>query len=324
MRPPNDANLTARGECRETLDENKTGGRREDPFFDDATELKRAPALRDPEFGARNGGDGRFAKGETRRRRTRRLRPVAQERLQKVIAQAGVASRRKAETLIADGRVRVNGRVVRELGTKVDPRKDKVEVDGRRLVAEKPVYLVLNKPRAVVSTLDDPEGRETVGQLMKAVPERVFPVGRLDYHTSGVLLLTNDGAMSEALLRPGSGVPKQYLAKMAGHLDVPELDKLRNGVRLDDGYVTRPAEVYVERTEERVTWVHVTLFEGKNRQIHRMGDAIGHRVMRLSRLSFAEITTEGLRPGRYRPLTGKELERLKKRYLNPAKRRQNG
>ncbi|MEM1414549.1 MAG: pseudouridine synthase [Myxococcota bacterium] len=249
---------------------------------------------------------------------------MAQERLQKVIAQAGVASRRKAEALITDGRVRVNGKVVTELGTRVDPRKDKVEVDGRRLVAEKPVYLVLNKPRATVSTLGDPEGRPTVGDLVKSVPERVFPVGRLDYHTSGVLLLTNDGAMSEALLRPGSRVPKQYLAKMAGHLDVEELDKLRNGVQLDDGYMTRPAEVFVERTEERVTWVHLTLFEGKNRQIHRMGDAIGHRVMRLSRLSFAEITTEGLRPGQHRPLGGKELERLKKRFLNPHKRRQQG
>ena len=243
------------------------------------------------------------------------------ERLQKVLAAAGVASRRKSEELITDGRVRVNGKVVTELGVKVDPGRDKIEVDGRRVVRQKPVYYVVNKPRAMVTTMEDPEGRATVRDLMKRIPERVFPVGRLDYNTSGALVLTNDGAMSEALLRPGGGVPKVYLAKMSGNVDVPALDKLRNGVELDDGYVTKPAEVFVERSEENSTWVNITLREGKNRQIHRMGDAIGHRVQRLVRLSFADITIEGLKPGEARPLEGKELEKLKKRYLNPHKRR---
>lgn len=243
------------------------------------------------------------------------------ERLQKVIAAAGIASRRKAEKLIEAGRVRVNGRVVTELGTKVDPHKDRVEVDGRRVVAETRMYFVLHKPREMVSTLDDPEGRPTLAQILKRAPVQVHPVGRLDYHTSGVMLATNDGDMTDALLRPVGGVPKVYLAKMQGRVDVEALDKLRNGVVLDDGRTTRPAEVFVERAEHNNTWVNITLKEGMNRQVHRMGDAIGHRVMRLVRLSFAGITAEGLRPGDMRQLEGKELERLKKKFLNPAKKR---
>ncbi|MEM9191526.1 MAG: pseudouridine synthase [Myxococcota bacterium] len=246
---------------------------------------------------------------------------MAAERLQKLIAKAGVASRRAAEKLIADGRVRVNGRIVTELGTKAHPHKDKIEVDGRRIVLEKPAYYVLNKPREMVSTLEDPEGRAALSDIARKIPERVFPVGRLDYHTSGALLLTNDGEMSEALLRPAKKVPKVYVVKFAGHLDVEELDKLRNGVVLDDGYKTQKAELFVLRTEKRHTWVQVTLTEGKNRQLRRMGEAIGRPVRRLSRLSFADITSEGLAPGEYRPLKGKELDKLKKRYLNPQRRK---
>jgi 23S rRNA pseudouridine2605 synthase len=242
------------------------------------------------------------------------------ERLQKVLARAGVASRRASEDLILAGRVRVNGRVVTELGTKVDPHKDRVEVDGKRLVAEKPVYYVVHKPREMVTTLDDPEGRATIGDLLRKIPERVVPVGRLDYHTSGALLVTNDGDMVDALLRPRSGVPKIYAAKMQGHLDVDELDALRNGVVLDDGYKTKPAEVFVLREERNNTWVHITLTEGKNRQIHRMGDAIGHRVMRLARQSFAGISVDQLRPGEYRELKRDELQQLKKKFLNPYRR----
>ncbi|MFW2389977.1 MAG: pseudouridine synthase [Polyangiales bacterium] len=242
------------------------------------------------------------------------------ERLQKVLARAGVASRRASEELILAGRVRVNGRIVTELGTKVDAHKDRVEVDGRRLVAEKPVYYLLNKPREMVSTLDDPQGRATIGDLLKRIPERVVPVGRLDYHTSGAILVTNDGEMIDALLRPQSGVPKIYAVKFQGHLDVPELDALRNGVRLDDGYVTKKADGFVLREERNHTWVQLTLTEGKNRQIHRMGDAIRHRVMRLSRQSFAGFSIDGLRPGEYRELKRDELQQLKKKYLNPYRR----
>lgn len=242
------------------------------------------------------------------------------ERLQKVLARAGVASRRASEDLILAGRVRVNGRVIKELGTKVDPHKDRVEVDGKRLVAEKPVYYLVHKPREMVTTLDDPEGRATIGDLLRHIPERVVPVGRLDYHTSGALLVTNDGDMVDALLRPRSGVPKVYAVKFQGHLDVSELDALRNGVVLDDGYKTKPAEVFVLREERSNTWVHMTLTEGKNRQIHRMGDAIGHRVMRLARQSFAGLSIERLRPGELRELKREELQKLKKNFLNPYRR----
>ena len=242
------------------------------------------------------------------------------ERLQKVLARAGVASRRASEELILAGRVRVNGRIVTELGTKVDPHKDRVEVDGKRLVAEKPVYYIVHKPREMVTTLDDPEGRATIGELLRRIPERVVPVGRLDYHTSGALLVTNDGDMVDSLLRPRSGVPKVYAAKFQGHLDVDELDALRNGVVLDDGYKTKPAEAFVLREERNHTWVQLTLTEGKNRQVHRMGDAIGHRVMRLARQSFAGISIDRLKPGDYRELKRDELQQLKKKFLNPYRR----
>lgn len=231
------------------------------------------------------------------------------------MAAAGIASRRKSEELIAAGRVRVNGKIVTEQGIKVDSYNDKVEVDGRRLVREKPVYFVVHKPREMVSTLDDPRGRACLADLFQKVDSRVFPVGRLDYHTSGVILATNDGDLTDGLLRPKNEVPKTYLAKMSGNIAVEALDQLRNGVRLDDGYKTRKAEVFVERVDGNNSWVNITLREGKNRQIHRMGDAIGHRVMRLVRLSFAGLTAEGLRPGELRPLSQKELDRLKKRYL---------
>ena len=242
------------------------------------------------------------------------------ERLQKVLARAGVASRRHAEELITAGRVRVNGRIVTVLGTKVDAHKDRIQVDGKRLVAEKPVYYVLHKPREMVTTLDDPQGRPTIGHLLRDIPERVVPVGRLDFHTSGALIVTNDGDMVDALLRPKSTVPKVYAVKFQGHLDVRELDQLRNGVVLDDGYKTRKADAFVLREEKGHTWVQLTLTEGKNRQIRRMGEAIDHRVMRLSRQSFAGISIDGLRPNEYRQLHKDELQRLKKKYLNPYKR----
>jgi len=244
---------------------------------------------------------------------------MAAERLQKILAHAGVASRRAAEKLITEGHVRVNGRVVTELGARADSFRDKVEVDGRRVVLEKPAYYLLHKPREMVTTLSDPEGRESIGDILKTVPERVYPVGRLDYHTSGALLVTNDGELADALLSPRRKVPKVYAAKLRGHLDVPELDKLRNGVKLDDGYVTKPAEVFVLREESKNTWVQITLMEGKNRQIHRMGLAIGHPVQRLVRMSFAGVSTEGLRPGEIRPLGKTEVDKLKKQYVAAAR-----
>ena len=242
------------------------------------------------------------------------------ERLQKILAHAGVASRRAAEQLIVERRVRVNGKIVDELGASADPRNDRIEVDGKRVVAEKPVYLVVHKPRGMVSTLRDPEGRPHLGELLSNAGARVYPIGRLDFHTSGVLLVTNDGELTEALLHPRRDVPKEYVAKLRGRLELAALEALRNGVVLDDGERTKPCGLYVLREEERCTWLSITLYEGRNRQIHRMGDAIGHPVLRLSRISFAGITNEGLKPGRMRPLEARELEKLKKAYIEVPRR----
>lgn len=241
-----------------------------------------------------------------------------EERLQKIIAQAGVSSRRAAESLITGGHVRVNGRIVTELGTKADPRSDKIEVDGRRLVPELPVYYVIHKPRGVVSTMSDPEGRPTVATLVKALKTRVFPVGRLDFATSGVLLMTNDGELSAALLHPRKSVPKTYVLKVQGAMDQDDLDVWRRGVQLEDG-LTLPAEVHLLRHEEDKTWIEITLREGRNQQIRRMGDATGFRVMRLARTSFAGIGHEGLRPGEMRPLTRDELIALRDAYGVPKR-----
>ncbi len=240
------------------------------------------------------------------------------ERLQKVIARAGVSSRRAAEALITGGRVRVNGRVVTELGTKVDTARDEVVVDGKRLLAESLVYLVMHKPRLVVSTLSDPEGRPTVKDLLKGVRARVVPVGRLDFHTSGVLLFTNDGELTHGLLHPKKAVPKTYVVKVTGEMTEADLKKWKTGVMLEDG-VTRPAEVTLLRHEAGKTWLEVTLFEGRNQQIRRMGEATGFPVMRLARQSFAGVTIEGLKPGAVRPLTVDELTSMRDHWGVPRR-----
>lgn len=246
---------------------------------------------------------------------------MAAERLQKILAHAGVSSRRAAEALVTAGRVRVNGRVVTELGSRADARKDRIEVDGKRIVAEHHVHYVLHKPRSVVSTLSDPEGRPSVGEMVGRLGARVYPIGRLDFHTSGALLLTNDGELANALLHPRGGVPKVYVAKLRGHLRDGDLQALREGVELDDGTITAKAEVVVLREEETATWLRIVLREGKNRQIHRMAEAIGHQVMRLSRQSFAGIDIEDVRPGEVRELTREEVEKLRETYLVHGKKR---
>jgi 23S rRNA pseudouridine2605 synthase len=196
------------------------------------------------------------------------------ERLQKILARAGVASRRAAEQLIASGRVRVNSRIVTELGTKADPRNDKVELDGRILVAEPFVYIAYHKPRGVVSTLSDPEGRKTVAEAFTTIGRRVFPVGRLDFATSGMLLATNDGDFSDGLLHPTRKVPKTYIVKVAGVMTPKDLAKWQRGVQLDDG-ITQPALVGQLRVEGDKTWFELTISEGRNQQIRRMGEATG-------------------------------------------------
>lgn len=240
------------------------------------------------------------------------------ERLQKLIARAGVASRRAAEEIILAGRVRVNGRVITELGAKADLFKDKIEVDGKRLVSETPVYLVFHKPRNVVSTLHDPEGRPAVADYLREAGARVYPVGRLDFATSGVLLVTNDGDFANGLLHPRGGVPKTYIVKTHGVMAEEDLEKWRTGVMLDDG-ITLPAEVRLLRHEGDKTWLEVELREGRNQQIRRMGDATGFPVMRLARTSFAGVTSEGLRPGESRPLTVDELIDLRDHFGVPKR-----
>ncbi|HQY64355.1 MAG TPA: pseudouridine synthase, partial [Polyangiaceae bacterium] len=243
---------------------------------------------------------------------------MASERLQKILARGGVASRRATEDMIRAGRVRVNGRVVTELGTKADPRADKVELDGKRVVAEDAVYVLCHKPRGVVSTLSDPEGRATMATMLSSFDVRLFPVGRLDFATSGALLATNDGEFSDGLLHPKRAVPKTYVVKVNGIMEKEHLDRWRRGLELDDG-PTQPAEVNFLRHEGDKTWFELTIKEGRNQQIRRMGEASGFLVMRLSRVAFAGITTEGLPPGGVRPLTRDELGALKKGYGVPKK-----
>lgn len=243
---------------------------------------------------------------------------MALERLQKILARCGIASRRTAETWVTEGRVRVNGKIISELGAKADLRRDRIEVDGKRVVAESFVYYVLNKPRGYVTTMHDPEGRPTIVDLLQTsqLTERVFPVGRLDFHTSGVLLLTNDGEFSNGLLHPRKDVPKTYVVKVQGIMKPEDLDRWRDGIELEDGKTLR-ANAALIRYEADKTWFEITIHEGRKNQLRRMGEATGFHVMRLSRVIFAGISVEGLRPGDVRSLNHQELIALKKEYGVP-------
>lgn len=234
------------------------------------------------------------------------------ERLQKVISQAGIASRRESEELIKAGRVKVNGVVVTELGTKVEPTRDKVAVDNKHIRTEKPVYILLNKPRGIVTTLHDPEGRKTVASLLPDISERIYPVGRLDYNTEGLLLMTNDGELTHALTHPSHEIDKTYRAKVLGRPPEEKLDRLRAGIKLEDG-LTAPAKVNaVEYDREKdLTTVEIVITEGRNRQVRRMFEAIGHPVRQLKRVKFAFLTLVGVRRGAYRHLEADEVETLK-------------
>jgi pseudouridine synthase len=252
---------------------------------------------------------------------------MAQMRLQRFLAQAGVASRRQSEELIVDGKVRVNGRVVTELGTKVDPDRDKVVVSGRRLVAAQQRHLVLCKPKGYVTTLSDPEGRPTVMDLLGERARGLYPVGRLDFNTDGVLLLTNDGDLAHALMHPSGGIEKTYHAKLHGMVTAEEIQRLRDGVVLpeapaesaragrerprDAGRKTAPATVRLLAETGRNTWLEITISEGRNRQIHRMCEAIGHQLLKLSRVAYGPVKVRDMKPGDWRPLAAKELEELR-------------
>jgi 23S rRNA pseudouridine2605 synthase len=233
-----------------------------------------------------------------------------EERLQKLLARAGVASRRAAEELIVAGRVTVNGSVVDELGAKADLAVDDVRLDGERLRHPRSLVLALHKPVGVVTTLSDPEGRPTIRSLLPDRFERVFPVGRLDFHSSGLLLLTNDGDLASRLLHPRNRIPRTYRVKVSGHPSAPTLARMRHGVKLDDG-VTGTAQVDVERLLPAKAWLRITVREGKRREIRRLCEAVGHRVDRLTRIRFGPIELGPLEPGAWRPLDEREVEALR-------------
>jgi 23S rRNA pseudouridine2605 synthase len=233
-----------------------------------------------------------------------------QERLQKIIAAAGVTSRRKAEQLIVEGRVTVNGSVITELGSKADPAVDHIKVDGKLL--RRPhghVYLLLNKPVGYLSTVSDPRGRDTVMSLVRAVRERVYPVGRLDYHSSGLMLLTNDGELANLLMSRAAAVPRTYHVKLNDHPRPADLAKLEKGVVLD-GRPTAPANVRSLTGREK-PWYEITLVEGRYHQVRRMFERIGFPVEKLKRVRIAFLTDRGLESGRFRHLTPSEIARLK-------------
>ena len=244
---------------------------------------------------------------------------MAAERLQKIIAAAGISSRRKAEELITGGRVTVNGHTVTELGSKADAETDHIKVDGKLLRGpERHVYIVLNKPKGYVTTVSDPEGRPTVMDLVKHVSARIYPVGRLDWSSEGLLLLTNDGELASKLTHASSHVPKTYLVKIAGQATGEEIEKLRRGIRIGakpgarslEQVFTAPAQIRLMKDAAN-PWYEVTLIEGKNRQIRRMFEEIGHHVEKITRVKDGPLTLD-VEPGQARELTRVEVGSLRR------------
>lgn len=235
------------------------------------------------------------------------------ERLQKIIAVAGIASRREAEKIILAGRVKVNGKVASELGVKADLGRDRITVDGKPLVAKTKSYYMFYKPRGVVTTMKDPEGRKCISDFVKGLGERVYPVGRLDYNTEGLLLLTNDGELAQKLTHPSYEIRKTYRVKVLGIVPLAKLDKLRMGVELEDG-LTAPATVdLIGYDRERgMTEFNITIHEGRNRQVRRMCDVIGFPVRDLQRTKMGPLALRGLGRGKIRELDDDEVQLLMK------------
>lgn len=256
-----------------------------------------APAKPRPASGPRSGPAGRSRSG------------AHQERLQKILAHAGIDSRRNCEQLILEGHVQVNGVTVTELGAKADPFRDEIAVDFRPIRKEQPVYLLMNKPKGYVTTVKDEEGRPTVMALLHGVPARVYPVGRLDFQSEGLLLMTNDGDLAHRLTLPDHHVPKVYLVKVH-RLPPPEtLKELREGFRLD-GRRLKPCHIEVVDKQGN-PWLKITLTEGKNQQIRRMFEAVGHPVHKLRRVQFGPLADPLLKPGAWRFLSPQEIAALK-------------
>lgn len=231
------------------------------------------------------------------------------ERIQKIIANSGVASRRKSEELIKEGRVKVDGKVVTELGTKVS-KKSIIEVDNVKISSEEKEYYLLNKPRGVVTTTSDEHGRKTVVSLIET-DKRIYPVGRLDYDTTGALILTNDGEFANNITHPKNQIDKAYVAKINGILTIADIMALKKGVMLDD-IKTSPAKVKIKKVDNKnkVSIVEITIHEGKNHQVKRMFEKLGYEVLKLKRERIAFLTLKGLSSGDYRSLTPKEVNRL--------------
>lgn len=231
-------------------------------------------------------------------------------RLNKYIAQAGTASRRKADELTLQGKVKINGAVMKEPGYDVQP-GDVVEVNGQTIKQDsKKVYIMLNKPKGFITSVDDEKGRPTVMELVSDIDERLFPIGRLDYNTSGMLLMTNDGDLAFKLSHPKHHIYKTYRARVSGQVSGERLSKLRNGVDIG-GFVTSKAIVNVIKQAERSTVIEIKIFEGKNRQVRKMFAAVGNKVMDLERVAIGELYLGHLKQGHYRKLNQKEIEYLK-------------
>ncbi len=234
--------------------------------------------------------------------------------MQKIMAASGIASRRKAEEIIAAGRVTLNGKVVVEQGTKADPERDVICVDGAPLKSRaRLLYFLLNKPKGYVTTVSDPEGRPTVMQLMKNYPERVYPVGRLDYASEGLLLMTNDGALAQKLMKAGSHVPKTYLVKISGKPDERAIERLRAGItiELEDGERVKTSPAKIRLAEDGANpWYEVILIEGRNRQIRRMFQRVGFLVEKIKRVQLGPLVLD-VAPGKFRSLTVREVAKLK-------------
>jgi 23S rRNA pseudouridine2605 synthase len=232
------------------------------------------------------------------------------ERLQKVLAKAGIASRRRAEELIREGRVRVDGKVVTEMGVQVDPDNQKIDCDGHPVsVQEKKVYILLNKPVGFLSTVHDPQKRPVVTDLLPNIKERIYPVGRLDLDTEGALILTNDGELAQKILHPSKEVTKTYIARVEGTPGPQKLAALSKGINLE-GKKTWPAELMVLETGEQMTSIQIVIHEGRKRQVRKMFEAIGHPVLQLRRIAYGKLELGDLKPGIYRILTPADLKMI--------------
>ncbi len=238
-----------------------------------------------------------------------------EERLQKILAKMGIASRRGAEEIILEGRVTVNGKAA-TIGMKADPSKDHIKLDGKLLTKPEPkVYLMINKPKGVITTLSESEERPAIRDFLKKIKYRIFPVGRLDYDSEGLLLLTNDGDFAHAILHPSKKIPKTYHVKIKGVLEDNDIEKLKRGVKLKDG-MTLPSKVKKLRKAEENSWIEITIYEGRKRQVRRMLEKVGHPVLKLKRVRINGIELGNLVPGEIRYLTFEETNKLKKEVLS--------